>query len=271
MFLKILSRRPVPLWLSKLDVSSLKSVELPLKELLKDSLYYPACRFDGRSIQFLGGFVHSFIYVDYGVEEDEVIQEFRYDGFLGYELVGEKELMLSEIFSGDCELQLPSQYAHEINRYNFQSRWRKKPFARWMIFSRQENYSEGHGPSRFSVLYICADGVATYKNLYCHNNLAPEIIAIISPGTGLGGNWTDFRSQSGYFAWMVLNKCKRLPRYMLAGGYLLNYFESFWPQFYSIHVEWLQHIHGNGVWMIDQKYRKFARRRTRNNGSCGVD
>ncbi len=265
MFLKTRFRKPVPQWLSDLDVSTMESTELPLRELLKGSLYYPACRFDGRPIQFLGGFIHSFVYVDYSVEKDDVLFEFRYNGLRGYELVGVKELALSAISPGNWGPRPPIQYAHEMDRYNSQKRWRKKPFALWLILSREPYYDDDHGPSRLSVFYICADGIASYQNLYCRRHLAPEVLTIISPGSGLGGNWTEFRSQSGYFAWTVLNECRKLPRYMLAGGYLLNYYQSYWPQFYPVHVEWLQHIHGNGVWMIDPEYQKFARGSGRSN------
>ncbi len=264
MSLKTNFRRPVPQWLSHLDVSKLRSAELPLRELLKDSLYYPACGFDGRPIQFLGGFIHSFVYVDYGVRKDEVIWEVMHNGLRGYDLAGVKELTLSEISHKDWDPQPPIQYAHQINRYDSILECRKEHFALWMIFSRENSYGDDHGPSRLSMLYICADGIATYQNLYCHHQLAPEVLTIVNPGTGFGGNWTDFCSQSGFFAWTVLNNCKRLPRYMLAGGLLFGYKESFWPQIYSIHVEWLQYMNGNGVWMIDPEFRKF----TNGNGRC---
>lgn len=42
----------------------------------------------------------------------------------------------------------------------------KQPFCSWMIFQRNKTVSHSHGPFRFSLLYLCADGVAAFQALY---------------------------------------------------------------------------------------------------------
>ncbi len=83
-------RRPVPEWLAQLqppEPDSLESCDFPLQDALKNSLYYPAAGFDGRPVQFLGGFIHSFIYVDYGAQEQKLENEVHNVGFLGNRVV----------------------------------------------------------------------------------------------------------------------------------------------------------------------------------------
>ena len=55
----------------------------------------------------------------------------------------------------------------------------RRPFATWMVFERLPEFGEDHGPKRFSLLYLCADGVATYQALYWTHGVHPRAIAII--------------------------------------------------------------------------------------------
>lgn len=59
-----------PNWLSQLSSETIMSSPFPLRELLRDSLYYPSSAFDGDPIRHLAGNFLSFIYVDYGVSQD---------------------------------------------------------------------------------------------------------------------------------------------------------------------------------------------------------
>jgi hypothetical protein len=52
MVLKNDRRQPVPEWLANLKLSSLrKSIDLPLTDILRRFLYYPASGLDGRPVQ----------------------------------------------------------------------------------------------------------------------------------------------------------------------------------------------------------------------------
>ena len=116
-------------------------------------------------------------------------------------------------------------------------------------FDRDECRDEGHGPLRFSLVYLCADGVAAYQALYRHNHTAPEVLAIIQPGNDCSVNYTDFKDPDGSLAWTVLRgNGSNIPEYLVCGGLLLDYTQAFWPDDYPEHVEWFQHVNGNGVW-----------------------
>jgi hypothetical protein len=80
MSLKHDQRRPMPEWLARLNPAELEAFGFPLNQALQHSLYYPAAGFDGRPVQFLGGFIQSFVYIDYGLEERAVDAEVRTPG-----------------------------------------------------------------------------------------------------------------------------------------------------------------------------------------------
>ena len=251
-------RRAVPEWLARLEPAELKDYNFPLDEALAHSLYYPAAEFDGRPVQFLGGFIHSFVYVDYGVIEERVDAEIQAPGFLGYHLVGRKPLIERDLAPNGWSPTVPPQFRDEINKFNrlndmWANRLVRNPFATWYIFDRNDDMGDDHGPQRFSLVYICADGVATYQALYWSRQTAPEVLAIIQPGTGFGGNYTDFRDPRGFFAWTVLRgNGDRIPEYLVCGGRLWDYQRAFWPDDYPQHIEWFLHGHRNGVWRRHQ-------------------
>ncbi len=81
------------------------------------------------------------------------------------------------------------------------------------------NRSAHHGPDRFSLLYICADGVAVFRSLYIQNAIVPKAIAIIQPGHGFGGNWTNFEDHEKVLGRSVLNdNLGGGPEFLLNGG-----------------------------------------------------
>ena len=59
----------------------------------------------------------------------------------------------------------------------------KKPYCSWSIFQLREDVPAIHGPPRFSLLYLCADGVAAFQALYYANSASPKAVAVIQPGT----------------------------------------------------------------------------------------
>ena len=201
-----------PAWLQALDDLE----RLPLRSLLKDSLFYPASGCDGGPVQALGGFIHSFIYVDYAISKDDVLADIRGErhGFKGYRLAMCRGIEASELVSPSWQ---PSPLLPEDGHsppHAFQS-YMPAPFALWAIFDRQPDLDDRHGPARFSLLHICGDGAATYEALYNRQKIQPDVLAIIRPGTGYGLNWTDFRDARQVLGRMVFRNPAGKPRYLL--------------------------------------------------------
>jgi len=221
----LLPIKPEPDWLMNVD-SQLK--EFPWPEMLQRSVYYPASRFDGQPVRFLGRYFQSYIYVDYGVAQEDLIQ--RLDEFLGYRVMGWRNVAKEELVPNGWSPIPPTREDVSSSR---QMQRIRDPFAIWAVLEREEGYSADHGPARISLLYICGDGVATFQAIYHGNEAAPAVVAIIQPGTGFGGNWTNFEDPKKCFARSVMQNPHGQPEYLLNGGWGEGHFYSkpCWPEF----------------------------------------
>lgn len=203
---------------------------LPIRDVLAGSVYYPACEFDGDPVRYLGGNFHSFVYVDYGVGRDRLLQNL--DGFRGYRVAASRDVGEPELTPNGWTPRFPRTSDGDPRR---RADWIKAPFGIWSIYQRSEDFGSDHGPDRFSLLYIGGDGVATFQALYDGNRVAPAVVAVIQPGHGFGGNWTNFEDAEGMFARSVLENPSGTPEYLLFGGWGEGdfYRRPCWPDYGS--------------------------------------
>ena len=89
----------------------------------------------------------------------------------------------------------------------------KAPYAFWAIYESLDK-DDCH---RFALLYLGAEGVATYHALYCANHCAPRVVCIIQPGTSFGGNWTNFTKREEHLAQAIFSQ-EALPEIIENGG-----------------------------------------------------
>lgn len=218
--------------LKKLKVYDIERGPFALKELLKDSLFYPACDIDGELIRYCNmHFSHlgicSFVYVDYHTGEERLLENLN--GFLGYHLFAHRVLHPADI-GADKQMKMPDYInPEEYNRY--QTDW--KPFAHWAVLERDGEYGEEHGPKRFSLLFLGAEGVAAYAGLYLANKITPKGIAIIQPGHAFGFNWTNFFDWNAPLA-RTVRSGKSMPEYFFYGGLTYQYNVCPWPGYQQI-------------------------------------
>ncbi len=212
--------------LQRIDIKNGEIIDkFPLKELLENSLYYPACGRDGDPVWYSHNEIQSFFYADYGVTQKQIEESlygtgcygenitFRSSdpvGFKGYKVLGEKKLTSKELDpTGKIKLTTKRGQMQFVTDANYVrdtlKDWVKKPFAKWYILERQSEFNDAHGPKRFSFVFICADGVTTYKTLYNFNQIAPKYLAIIQSGDGFGFNWDSFQSEDGQLCKTVFN------------------------------------------------------------------
>jgi hypothetical protein len=238
----------VPTWLSDLSSATIKNESFPLRELLQDSLYYPSCGFDGDPIRHLAGNILSFIYVDYGHSHDEYINALERNGFRGYDLVATRSVTEQELTPNGWRPTPPTHVDGDPSRYRDRF---KNPFCSWSVFQRCEDVPTNHGPFRFSLLYLCADGVAAFQALYVANSAVPRAVAVIQPGHAFGWNWTNYTDPEQIFARSVLGNPSGQPALLLYGGIGRRdcYRRSCWPDFQT-HICFLDIArHGSiGVW-----------------------
>lgn len=219
--------------LQDLSIIDIESGKLPLRYLLADSLYYPACDIDGGVVKYcnehfaeLG--ICSYVYADYATGEDRLGKYL--DGFRGYRLLVSRKLLASEL-GADKPFQMPDGIdPKEYMRYK--ADW--KPFAKWAVFERDIEFGDEHGPERFSLLYLGAEGAAAYSGLYLANKITPKAMAIIQPGTGFGLNWTDFTDFNAPLA-KTIRMSDKMPEYFFYGGYGSSEYGVFsWPGYAMI-------------------------------------
>ncbi len=204
-----------PNWLAELNPSTIANEPFSVRKVLTDSLYYPSSGLDGDPIKYLAGNIFSFVYVDQGRSHRDFSNSLNAPGLRGYDLLASRAVAENELtpngwrpdFSVDLDGD-PWQYLD----------WIGQPFCTWSIFRRQDHVPANHGPSRFSLLYLCADGVAAFQAMYLANAMAPKAIAVIQPGHAFGGNWTDYTRPENILARSVLGNEAGRPDVLLYGG-----------------------------------------------------
>jgi hypothetical protein len=244
--MKKIEQTAAPKWLAEIDVNSL----FPLKQVLEDSLYYPACGMDGDPVKFLGGFIHSFVYVDYSIAQEKLIGELESHGFTGYEPKFRKYLRESDLVPHGWTPMPPTP--EDGNPWHYRKSI-ARPYALWSVFERRADLGDEHGPWRFSLLYICGDGVATYQALFGGNNAIPRILAIIRPGHAFGLNWTNFTEPNGFFARTVRRFSAQQPPYLLYGGHGSGYDHCCWPQYSQEVKRWRARERQIALWRIGDR------------------
>lgn len=244
-----------PEWLSHIDSENIAKARFPLAEVLRDSLYYPASGFDGDPVRYLAGNVLSFIFVDYGRSEEELTAELidPRNRFRGYELVARRSVTERELAPQGWTPSLPTPADGEPSRCRD---WMKPPFCSWSILQRVNGVPPSHGPRRFSLLYLCADGVAAFQALYVANRESPAVVAVIQPGHGFGANWTNYEDPEQILARSVLQNPAGKPAFLLFGGIgpRTSYQRPCWPD-YADFVCSLDRASGGtiGVWRHAQQ------------------
>ena len=217
--------------LSKTDI---ETGRLPIGDLLRNSLYYPACWTDGSPIKYFneryGEFgINSFVYVDYIMSAEKLSQE--EETFRHYHIFASRDLSVEELTMHGRDYMSYASVLSAEERLRYKEivlEMHKdliQPFARWIVYERDDDAPADCGPERFSLLYIGGEGVATYAALYRCRDIAPKVLAIIRPGTGFGGNYTNFNDANSALM-KIINDGTQRPEYLLGDNNELTVFNN---------------------------------------------
>ena len=222
-----LLERSTPGWLQAVLCGRMNR-RVPLRNILYDSLFYPACGLNGTPVKYLGGNIHSFIYADYGVSRSMFLKNLhgtgRDCGFKGYRLVRQMDLHRDQLVPRGWIPPLVPEPSFDTVRLNAVEA-SADPFCHWSVWRRKRNLSHSHGPEAFSFLFVCGEMSAVYQGLYTNNGMKPKVLAIIQPGC-MGGEWENPESDDSFFRKVVRANPAGMPEYLLHGGFGRGFYEK---------------------------------------------
>ena len=210
-----------------------------IEEILGNSVFYPACGDDGLPVKYFNEHfaeygVNSYVYVDYAMNADR-LRDIQ-NGFRYYHIVEQTDLAEGDLVAPGTDYR---KYAsvltdEEIVRQKEvvygMYRGLIRPFARHIEYERNDDADKVRGPERFTMLYIGAEGVAAYAALYSTRGIAPRAIAIIAPGTGFGGNYTDFYDPDSALI-KLIRQGESQPEYIMFGDDRVRGFDEYLEDF----------------------------------------
>lgn len=224
-------------WIDKIKEQNFNE-SFDIKNILIDSVYYPASGIDGRAIRGLSNYSNSFIHVDYSEKKETVENALRSDFIkVGYRLMGLKhisryELTPKNIITHDFHLMESEQERINFLKNSIQN---LTPFALWAVYELDSSltHKTSNKVKRFSLLHIGGEACATFDALYVSNKMNPLAIAILNPGEGYGDNWTSFRETDYRFykliKYNVHNNDTNFPKYLLTN--MCGESDCFWPDY----------------------------------------
>jgi hypothetical protein len=173
-------------------------------------VFYPGSATDGHPVALFGSThsAHTFVYTDYGVSAKHVRQELAPTGhpFSGYHTLDRIELQIQDLVPHGWTPHAGAQpYGHQPMR----------PYGFVEILERDNDRDDRHGPKRLAILFLGADGIATYDALFCQENQIPTPMAVVLEDYGFGGQYRGGQFGSGGLFEKLATTCQSIPRFLL--------------------------------------------------------
>lgn len=175
---------------------------------------YPGYGDDGQPVRLFGaaGAAHVFIYADYAVRREELIQRLGSAdrGFRGYEVLDILDLEQGDLVPDGWAPTLPAEMLQGA-RHAMRS---GEAYGMLAILERQEGFQGDHGPERLAILFLGADGIATYDALFCQPASRVAPFGMVIQDHGFGGNYSSF-GRSGRL-YKIARAAHVFPKFLLA-------------------------------------------------------
>ena len=207
---------------SNFSLDKFYSEEVPLKDLLVDSAYYPASGDDGFPMRVCNMSwadlkVNSYIYCDFAFTRKEV-EEGILGSIHGYTKIAERWLDAEEFIPKGWKLNLYGAPKEKYRDRRFADRPDPEHFALWRIFHRWNYKSDSFGPEYLSFLYVGGEGFATYQQLYCENKVAPKLLFFVQPHD-MCAPADDWTSDKSAFFRMIKDNHECAPEWVACGDH----------------------------------------------------
>ena len=208
-------REDIPEWLKAYQRGKSRS----LADFLKSRIvYYPGSGIDGDPVEVFGAShsAHCFVYADYWLPKDELSKELHTHGFRGYDILDEVSFSECEVmaaipwrrhFLSEEEMRAAANGTAKMRQVNHPS-----PYTLLAILERKPNFGDDHGPERLAILFLGADGIATYEAIFANGN-APQFFGFLLQDHGWGGNYDRFGR--GGLLEKIMTRSKVFPHFVL--------------------------------------------------------
>jgi hypothetical protein len=180
-------KEPIPSWLLEIKEGDKFSRDDFFSSRI---VFYPGSYTDGHAVKVFGSThaAHSFVYVDYLISQEELESELVQHAFLGYE-----NLFSIQLSANDLAPYGWTPTIHFTPSYPFNAADKmREVYSFLQILERKPEYDEEHGPKRLAILFLFADGIATYDALFCQARNKSEPFAVLLQDHGFGGNYDKF-------------------------------------------------------------------------------
>jgi len=203
-------REDTPRWLTQLAPGQLPATRDILREFFRSRIvFYPGSGSDGSAVKLFNESrsAHCFLYVDYGLERGQVEGYLTTEGFRGYRSLARMDISERDFGAGQWNPHVcPDQV-----RYWFPH---VRPYAFLEILEKEPG-SQIEGAERLAILFLAADGHATYDALFCQDTSGPLPFCVVVQDHGFGGNYSNFGE--GGLIEGIAQQQRRLPPYLLVG------------------------------------------------------
>ena len=171
----------IPLWLCEYKPED----KVRLQDVLSSRIaYYPGCGFDGNLITIANKAhcVHVYLYVDYGVSREQLEYHLADPHCInGYHAIGRVEFTPDDFKPISNRIPPFATEGHRSNMFR-----KDMTYCIMTIFERNEDKDNNWGAYRLALIYLCEDGILTYKYLFARGSLnAPWIFLLQDHGFGL--------------------------------------------------------------------------------------
>jgi len=176
-------------------------------------VFYPGSGTDGHPVKMFGSThsAHCFVYADYGVTQTTLESELWHPThrFRGYHTLARLHLSEHDL--------VPNGWTPHVDPgdmrpdpYGFVT---TTPFGFLEVLERDQGFDDAHGARRLAILFLGADGIATYDALFCQGHPTLDPFAVVLQDHGFGGNYD--RYGRGGLLDRIARRCGVFPRWLL--------------------------------------------------------
>lgn len=200
----------MPLWLETYKDGN----KVSFSDIMSSRIgYYPGSEYDWMLMEIgnRSQTIHSFIYVDYLLAKHDLIGHLeKPNSISGYHSIGRIEWQEKDMVPNG-----PHIMTFNINpRSNPMLFCPEQPYCFTEIMERDSDRDDAWGAKRFAITFICADGIATYYQLFC-GEYKKEPWMFLLQDHGFGCNYDKFGK--GGILDEIIKRSGIKPQYVLCG------------------------------------------------------